>query len=453
MSIYIKLVISYILFAFFIILLFMLVLIAVSFFQMHGNVESGSPYAFTSSKLLEKNLSGVMNKNGWVEELDDNYHVQASYGNKETKSTSYSADELLSMANGSEAVNEKYIVVLNKRTDGAGYYLVFFHRSDMKLQPTWVFSNDNSRPEWFYLFILLFMAAFLTLCAAMGHYLSRRIKKPLAQLTAGMKKISSGEEHVLLDFRAEAEFAEIRDTFNHMIESLETARAEKADTEQKKDRMLLDLSHDLRTPIATINSSAAALEEGIVPENEQRKYYHIIRMKAERVGHLAEDMFVMLKMQSEDYHLETTRQDLCEFLRRQCAEYYQDAVDAGDEMEILIPEEKLYYEADYNLLSRVVGNLLGNAIKYNKTGGHIQIHLEQAENTIRLCIADDGETIAPDMQKRLFDDFARGDTARKTDGGTGLGLSIAKAIVEKHRGEIYYKRQPGWNWFVMVLNV
>ena len=81
----------------------------------------------------------------------------------------------------------------------------------------------------------------------------------------------------------------------------------------------------------------------------------------------------------------------------------------------------------------------------------MEVRLEEKDRQVIITIADDGEAIAHGLREKLFDDFTRGDSARKSDGGTGLGLSISNAIVEKHNGSISYEYRDGENCFVVIL--
>ena len=104
-------------------------------------------------------------------------------------------------------------------------------------------------------------------------------------------------------------------------------------------------------------------------------------------------------------------------------------------------------EIDTDLFSRVVGNLLSNAEKYNKTGDAISVRLSENNAAVVLTVSDNGCEIDKALAEQMFNAFSRGDKARKTDGGTGLGLAISKIIAEKHGGNICYRRDDGWNVF------
>ena len=107
----------------------------------------------------------------------------------------------------------------------------------------------------------------------------------------------------------------------------------------------------------------------------------------------------------------------------------------------------MYVNIDRKEFARVIENLLGNVVKYNQTGTKAEVEVRQSDETAKLFVRDDGETIAEDIRPALFEPFARGDKARQSKGGTGLGLAIAYKIVEKHGGKLAYRREHEENVF------
>lgn len=451
-SLYSKLLCSYVLFSLLVVLLFSGSLLIVSVLVSKGSFTGLTPYLITDGESCEKGLPGIMNMDGWIEILDTDYRVTQVLGEKKTSAQSYKPEELFPLLSPGGEPDQKYIGFLNEKTDGRGYYLVILGRTEIRLTTTVLYGPENSNPAWSKLFLAVFFSLFTLMCALMALFLNRRIKRPLKLLSEGMKQVRQGERGVQLSFRAEAEFAEIRDTFNVMSSTLEAAVREKADAEQKKNKMLLELSHDIRTPLSTIRSYAIALEQDVVRGEDLAGYYGVIRRKAERVNLLADELFTMLKMQSSEYELSKTTQDICEFLRRECAEYYEEAQENGLEMTVEISDETICLDADYTLLKRVMGNLLSNAVKHNRTGREIAVALRtDSRMRIEIEVSDDGAPIPENLRKQMFDDFVRGDSSRKTDGGTGLGLAIARAIAKKHGGTVDYRYDSGKNRFTVAL--
>ena len=162
-----------------------------------------------------------------------------------------------------------------------------------------------------------------------------------------------------------------------MIDRLEAEQSEKEKLQKERHQMRLELSHDLKTPLATIKSSAAALVEGVVAEEEKERYYQTIVAKSDRVNTMADDMFTMLKMESSDYQPRLIRMDFCEFVRQICVEHYEEMEQAEFSVQIGIPEEPVWVLADDKLLARVVANFITNAVKYNKTGKEISVTVKR----------------------------------------------------------------------------
>lgn len=444
-----KLVISYILFTVFVFLSLVLTLLFSAVMLLGGDMDALYPYDIVDREGNITNLETITNLGGWVEELDGDYRVIRSYGEKRTEQEQYTPDELFDLISMDMTEEREYIGFLNTIRDGERYFLCIYDSDLMQVQMTVILNNGSSgnAAKWSNLATLTFLLLFLINCIFMSLYLRRKIKKPLEELTAGMEQIRAGKTGVSLEFQTEAEFEEIRDTFNVMARQLEQEKEEKAGLVKRKNQLLLELSHDIKTPIATIKSYANALEAGVVPEEKIQEYYQVIDLKADRITKLSEDMFLLLKMENADYQPQLERTDIGELLRQICAEYYAEITEAGFTFEIDIPEEACMGMADPRLFTRVISNLLLNAAKYNRTGRNIKVSLHQAGELWQIDVLDDGELIEAGLAENLFDAFVRGDQARKSDGGTGLGLAISRAIMEKHQGSIVYLQTESRNCF------
>lgn len=467
-SIFVKLVGSYVIFTLIAIFITLTSLILFILFSSSSTALKNFPGLSVREDGTIEYLEEIYHFGGWVEELDSGFQVVKIYGEKRTEEQSYTPEQILSMtallnrkqtnAYGRDAViaingnryddgREKYHIFWQEKR--GGYYLIFYPLDAFRVVYNMdidkaIISNVNAG-ELLAVALLLLADVF-----AVSFYISRKIKRPLDSLIMGMKRVEQGEEQVELSMHTEREFVEIGQAFNRMTKQLHLQKAENEKMSRSRQRMLLELSHDIKTPVATIKSFACALQEGMVPEEELSRYYQTIALKAERVNTMSEDLFTMLKMENADYRLELKPVNLAELSRRICGEYYGEISEAGFAFEIDIPKEQVFVRADEKLLSRVIGNLLTNARKYNRTGKEIRIGLWEQEQVI-LRVEDDGEEILPDVRDAMFHAFVRGESARSSRGGTGLGLAIAKAVMEKHGGEIFYKRKEGWNVFELLL--
>ena len=214
------------------------------------------------------------------------------------------------------------------------------------------------------------------------------------------------------------------------------------DFDRKRNLMLSDIAHDLRTPMTTVNGYARALADGMVTDEAKRQeYLKAIQNKSVRMNELINLLFEYVKLDSEGFRLDKTRLDLCELLRENAALVYSDVEDAEMNFEVSIPEEPYYINADSIQFSRVVTNLLNNAIRHNPKGTTIVLSMEEETAGVRIIIADDGNVIPDDISRNIFEPFAKGDSSRRS-GGSGLGLSIAKKIINIHGWDLKFMSRP-----------
>ena len=205
--------------------------------------------------------------------------------------------------------------------------------------------------------------------------------------------------------------------------------------EKARNLMLSDIAHDLRTPITTIGGYAKALNDGLVTSDEKRKeYLEAIENKSERMNDLITLLFDYVRLDSENYQLRLEKTDIAELLRENAAFLYADIEEKEMEFEIKIPEEPIFFEIDRLQFSRVITNLINNALKHNKPGTKIGIALEEDKKSgiLEIVVSDNGDMISPLVAEHIFEPFTMADSSRESKGGSGLGLSIVKKIVEMH---------------------
>ena len=219
--------------------------------------------------------------------------------------------------------------------------------------------------------------------------------------------------------------------------------AKQREYEKSRNLMLSDIAHDLRTPITTVSGYAKALEDGMVAEDKKPEYLSAIQRKSARLTDLINLLFDYVRLDSEGFTLTKEDFDICELCRETAAFMYQDIEDAGMELEVDIPEKLAKVNGDKLQVSRVITNLLTNAIRHNKTGTAIGLFLIiEDDETIRIMVADNGDKIDEEYAKTIFEPFVVGDESRSTKGGTGLGLSIVKKVLDMHEWNIRLVQSP-----------
>lgn len=234
----------------------------------------------------------------------------------------------------------------------------------------------------------------------------------------------------------------------------EEKTAYRKDYEKRRNLMLSDIAHDLRTPITTISGYAKALNDGMVTdEQKKREYLEAIENKSDRMNNLINLLYEYVKLDSDNFVLKKETVDLAELLRENAALLYSDVEEKGMELVVDIPEAPCEVEIDPLQISRVITNLMNNSIRHNEPGTTITLKLNDIFYNREIIISDDGAPIEESVVEHIFEPFAVGDASRRTKGGSGLGLSIARRIVEMHGWEIdLYQNKRGYKK-AFIINV
>ena len=413
------------------------------FFGVVKNADSYIPDNLIddSGKIVDSRL--IDDHKAWVEKLDENNNIVETVGNKRDSINSYTDEDIMKLVNLKSNAEEFHTFI---KFVGNNKYLIKIPTRNFNITLNLVESNTKRVNMGFLVFLLIYILLIILL----SKNLSNKIKKPIGIMLEGMNRVESGEKNVQIDFHTRNELNDLKDNFNNMIVKIEREEELRIKKEEEKNRLLLDLSHDIKTPISTIKSYSIALKDGLVDEPKKDEYYDIIDRKATRISYLVDEMNNMLKLDNPDYNINLQRINFSEIIRNTVLEYYNELEKDGVEVIMEIPEDDIYLELDSNLIKRVLNNLLENQIKYNK-GDFVRVILREEKDKIIFKVIDNGNLIDSNTKENLFNPFVRGDEARSSSGGLGLGLSISKKIVEKHGGEIYYSDEGNLNNFIIEL--
>lgn len=270
----------------------------------------------------------------------------------------------------------------------------------------------------------------------------REVRRALNPLNKAILSYRSGVRPDLDKLQLPSEFQNLLDNFGEMVDQLEETREKVRQTNEDKQRILANLSHDLKTPIAVIQGYAQALQDGVVPEEKQAQYLRVICARSDAMLELVTTMLKYSTMEFDGYVLARERTDFCEFCRRYLSQKYEEIEPYGFRLEPDIPEEPIWLLLDPALMRRTLDNLIGNTIKYNKPGTTITLRLSVWRNRAELIFADNGAGIPQEILARAFDPFVSGDAARTSGSSSGIGLSIVRSVVELHGGTVTLVTPP-----------
>ena len=273
-------------------------------------------------------------------------------------------------------------------------------------------------------------------------WLNWKVKKPLKLLNMAIGSFSKGERGVAIEYVGPNEFVEICENFNEMSYQLSESEKRGQVLEQEKQKILADISHDLKTPITVIQGYSKAICDGLVKEEQLEQYLTTIYHKANGLTYLINNFHEYSKLEHPEFKLSVERQNVCEYMRMYLAEKYDEMELQGFRLDINIPDEVLICEIDPIQLKRVFENIIINAMKHNPTDTTIYVVIKEQEGNIKITLADDGVGIPPHLVTSVFSPFVVGDDSRNNKQGSGLGLAISKRIVEAHGGTLELVMPP-----------
>lgn len=258
---------------------------------------------------------------------------------------------------------------------------------------------------------------------------NRKVNKPILLLENGINNFEIGKEDELIKYKGPKEFTEICDKFNEMAKRVN-------DTDRENQKMIGDISHDLKTPLTVLKTYARAVNDDMVSEEERREYLEAIYDKSNELDQLILMFNDYSKLNRSDYKLQAEEMDFNEFIREFIIEKYNELEFLGYNVEVDIGEEEFSVLIDEFQFKRAMNNIISNTIKYNKPGTTIYFRVKIFEDKISLFIGDDGVGVDDSLRSSIFKAFVRGNAARTDVKSSGLGLSIVKKIIELHDGTI-----------------
>ena len=182
--------------------------------------------------------------------------------------------------------------------------------------------------------------------------------------------------------------------------------------------------------------------DDIVSEDKAKQYMEVIHQKADLCSKLIDTLIIYTKLDHPDYVLNKKELDLSVLCLNYLAQKYQELEINNMSLDVDIPEEKIFFHCDEEMMIRLFDNLISNAIKYAGADTELIFYLRKERNQIVIKIADTGKGIPSEIRQNLFDAFIVADETRKSGKGIGLGLSITKKIVELHGGNISLSEKP-----------
>jgi len=258
---------------------------------------------------------------------------------------------------------------------------------------------------------------------------SRRVAAPVAEAADAAQQIAGG------DYQTRLRAPDLGPEFDRLTTSFNLMASQLATTERTRRRLLNDLAHELRTPLASMQATIEAVTDGILPPDQTT--WTTLTEQSQRLHRLVGDLSAVSRAEERQLNLRPVLISVKDFVSGSvsaaCQRFDTKGVSLSTEGAVAAD----LVMVDRDRLAEAVGALLDNALRHTAAGGAVTIGATRYGHRVRITVTDTGEGFDPGQGAQLFERFYRGDSSRTANGsGSGIGLTIAKAIVQAHHGQL-----------------
>ena len=287
--------------------------------------------------------------------------------------------------------------------------------------------------------------AALGLAIILSYLLTRRVLRPLSQMTAITKEIASGTFSLRAEIITNDDVGELGIAFNSMADSLEQI-------EQLRKNMVADVAHELRTPLTNLRGYLEALNDGVIPPTIET--FEMLQQENLRLVHLVDNLQQLARADAAKVYLKREKLLLPQLVNQMVELQKPNFSDKHIEVTITDEDDKFWTIADRDKVLQALRNMVENCWKYTPDGGDVIITISSVGTGIKVDFQNSGPGILKKDLPYIFERFFRADRSRSRDaGGAGIGLAITKELIEAHRGNIGAESRPGEThvWFILPL--
>lgn len=269
---------------------------------------------------------------------------------------------------------------------------------------------------------------------------SNKIIKPIREIIDATQKVAKGDFSVKVKPRRKDEIGYLAENFNIMVDELNSI-------EYLRKDFISNVSHEFKTPIASIQGFTKLLADKNISEEEKDEYINIILEETNRLSNLSSNMIKLSKFENQEIVTNKTTFKLDEQLRKAII-MLEEKIEQKN-IKIKLKSESITITEDKDLTMEIWINLLNNAVKFTNNDGKIDVKVKETEEYVIVEIKDNGIGISKEKQERIFEKFYQGEKSHSSE-GSGLGLSIVKRIVELINGKIEIESEESKGTIIRV---
>jgi signal transduction histidine kinase len=293
---------------------------------------------------------------------------------------------------------------------------------------------------------LLMFSAVVTVCFTF--WVANAVSNRVATVGGGIRGLAAGDYATRVPIVGRDEIAGLAAVVNTLAGRLEDATRQRDALDRERRDLTAAISHDLRTPLASIRAMVDALDDHVVEDpDEVTRYYCVMRREIERLSRMIDDLFELARLDAGALQLDRRPLALQEVAAEVVDAMTPQARAKGVELALRIESQPAPLSLDGGRIERAVANLVRNAIEHTPAGGRIDVSVGAPNGAVELHVRDNGEGIDAADLMQIWERFYRGDKSRNRAtapmDGAGLGLAIVRGIVEAHGGSVDARSEIG----------
>ncbi|MFA6000981.1 MAG: ATP-binding protein [Thermoleophilia bacterium] len=276
----------------------------------------------------------------------------------------------------------------------------------------------------------------LAVSLLLSFLLARRLSRPLHEITMAATAVAAGDFSTELEVRSEDEIGKLADAFRHMSDEVQQAQ-------QQQREFVINVSHELKTPLTAINGHVQALRDGIATDPQAiGKSLEVINSETKRLSRLIEDLLSLAKFDAHQFELKRATVSAREAVESVKDGLARDAEERGISLQSGENAAEIMLSTDPDRLRQVLSNLVQNALTHTPAGGNVSISTRKEANSVIFEVSDTGQGIQSEDLPHIFDRFYRAGSGARS-AGLGLGLAISRDLARAMDGDITVTSRTG----------
>ncbi len=389
--------------------------------------------------ITESGKKALIEKNAWIQILDENGKVMYSYRTPKGIMEKYTPADIVQTYKYQEIANTTVFVGGKKEKSIDYSYFIGIENPGLNRYAI-SFDNRDIYRVVKVVGIILVIDVFIALL--IGYFFSKRLTQPLHALIYGIKRLANKDYTV--HYEPKGVYKDVFHNVNFLSNQLTANEKERKKLEIMREDWIGNISHDIKTPLASIQGYAELIKDQDYHFSleEIREYAEIIEQKSLYIKEVMEDLNLSTRLKNKALSLNKKTVNLVALLRNIVIDILNDPKYSNRNIVFHVNQENIPVEIDEILFRRAINNLLYNAMVHNDENVQIDVLVEKQERT-HIMIKDDGKGIRKEELERIFDRYYRGTNTGDAHRGSGLGMAIAKDIIQEHNGELTINSEIG----------